>query len=72
MNTALLLRGATKTISTDYERFKDKLLATAHFSTLAISVAQNPTLTAGTIKYESAAYLSMELLETDGCKSDAD
>ena len=70
MDTALLLRGAMETISTDFERFKDKLFAATHFSTLAISVAHDPTLTAGIIKYESSAYLSMELLETEGCRSD--
>jgi len=39
MDTALLLHGATTTISPDFHRFKDKLLAATHFSTLLISVA---------------------------------
>ena len=55
MDTALLLRGVTMTISTDFDRFKDKFLAAAHFSTLAISVANDPALVAGIIKYESSA-----------------
>ena len=68
MDTALLLYGAT---NTDFDRFKDMLLAAAHFSTLAISETYDPALTAGIIKYESSACLSMKLLETAGCKSDA-
>ena len=71
MDTSLLLRGATKTISTDFDRFNDKLLAAAHSSTLAISVAYDPALAAGTIKYDSSAHLSRKFLETAGCKSDA-
>ena len=67
----LLLRGATKTISTDFDRFKDKLLAVAHFSTLVISVVHVPALAAGMIRYESSAYLWMEFPGTTGCKSDA-
>ena len=71
MDTAILLHGATKTISTAIERFKDKLLAAAHFSTWAISATHDPALTVGIIKYEPSAYLLMKLLETVGCKSDA-
>jgi hypothetical protein len=50
MDTTLLLRGATKTISSDFERFKDRLLAAAKFSTRVISVPHDPEFTAGIVR----------------------
>jgi len=57
IDTSRLLHGATNTISTDFKRFKDKLLAAIHFSPLVMSVVHLSTCTAGIIKYESLAYL---------------
>ena len=56
---ARLLRSAAKTISTDLDRFRVWLLAAAHFSTPVIYAAHDSALTAGMIKYESSAYLSI-------------
>jgi len=44
-------------ISSDFKEFKNKLLATAHFSTLVISVAHESALQAGVISYVLSAYL---------------
>ena len=56
-----LLREATKTISNDLTRFNDKLLFFAHRSTFRISFAHEATFDAGTTRYVSSAYLSIEL-----------
>jgi len=61
ISTARRLLGCTKTISTDLLKLSTKLFSAAHSSIYDISATLELILLAGTTRYESSAYLCMEL-----------
>ena len=61
-----LLLGDTNTISADLTRFNFKLFLLAHDSILLISDAHDGKFEAGTMRWVSSAYLSMELPSVTG------